>query len=759
MILAATGFAFGVILFQQMPWLPSPGWLLLLLPVLCLPRQVPAAWLGAAVLSGFFWSFGYALWTEPEEIPENLLQDKLIAEGVVLGLPQAVSGQTRFYFQARVLDAGGQRLTGSWKLRLVWYRDAPSLSPGERWRLPLRLKLAHGYRNPGGFDYEGWLYARGVRYTGYVKLPGAEKLGVETGPVDALRLQLEEYIVRAGVSDSAAGVLKALVVGDRSGLSHDQKRLFSLTGTSHLIAISGLHVGLVAGLVYLLFHWLWRRFPRLCGRWPAAVAAILPALAAALMYAALAGFAIPTRRALIMLMLLYLAILLRRHSSGLHVLSLALVLILILDPLAVLSAGFWLSFAAVGAIIWMLSAGLPYPWFFLQFGIALALAPVLVWLDLPVSLVGPLVNMLAIPLFSLLIVPLALAGGIFGLVFPVLGDPLLHTAGWLLDYFLLGLQWTVEREPKVSLLAMPLAGLYGLLVLSGVLSVLFWKARPFWRPLPFLPGILALVLLLHRTPVPAQGSFRFTLLDVGQGLSAVIRTANHVLVFDTGPAFPSGFNTGDAVLLPWLKRQGVDKVDLLLLSHSDVDHVGGAAALVQGMPVLEILSGEPVSLKGAHARRCRAGRLWWWDGVRFDVLYPPSGAHVEGNDASCVLRVSSRGQSVLLTGDIEKAAERWLLKHRKRDLRSTLVVAAHHGSSSSSTREFIHAVAAKQVLYSAGRHNRWGFPRPDVRARWRNAGSQEANTADQGALQALLGRHGDQSVLARRVYHKHYWHR
>jgi competence protein ComEC len=759
MIIAATGFTLGVILFQQLPWLPQAGWLLLFPLVLWLPRRSSAAWFCTALLVGFFWSLAHALWYQPEEIPQSMSSEQLIAEGTVLGLPEAVAHRTRFYFQVDRLDDGRHQLSGNWKLRLSWYRDAPGLLPGERWRLPLRLKPVRGYWNAGGFDYEGWLYSRGVRYTGYVKSSGAEKLAATTGSVQGLRLRLVKFIGDAGLSDAAAGVLRALVVGDRAGLSQAQKRLFSLTGTSHLVAISGLHIGLVAGLVYLLFGFLWRHHPRLCSRWPAAVAAITPALLAALVYAALAGFSIPTRRALIMLALVYLAIQLRRQYSRPQILALALMLVLLLDPLAVISAGFWLSFGAVAAILWMMTVTRRYSWFLLQFGIALALAPLLVWLDLPVSPAGPLVNMLAIPLFALSIVPLALAGALLGLLFPPGGRVLLQLAGWLLDWFLQGLYRVVDWMPEVSLVSLNTGWLLLLMAGAGVSSLLLWRKFPRWRLPSVMPGVLALVILLQSVPPPEPGRFRFTLLDVGQGLSAVIRTARHVLVFDTGPSFPSGFNTGDAVLLPWLRYQGVSRIDLLLLSHSDMDHVGGAAALLQGLPVSEVLAGEPVSLKDVHPGRCRAGRLWWWDGVRFEILYPPPESGLKGNDASCVLRVSSRGQSVLLTGDIEKAGEHWLVAHAGDRLPSDLVVAAHHGSSSSSSREFVQAVRAKQVLYSAGKRNRWGFPRPEVVARWRDTGAGEANTADQGSLESLLGGAEEESVPALPARRKRYWQR
>ncbi len=758
-VIAAAGVLLGVAGFQQLPFLPEARWFLPFLPILWWVRRFPVTLFPVALFAGFTWSHASALLHAPQEIPPVFLKDVLTAEGVVLGLPDVNAHRTRFFFLADRLESGNQRLKGHWKFRLSWYRDAPALRPGERWRLPLHLKLSHGYRSPGAFDYEGWLYARGVRYTGYVGGNQVVRLGPAGLSIDVLRQELGKLIDRAGSSDASAAVIKALVTGDRSGLSRQQKQLFSLTGTSHLMAISGLHIGLVSGLVYFLFRGLWRLLPGVCARWPAPVAAVFPAVLAGLAYAALAGFSIPARRALIMLGLVFLGVLYRRQVSGPVVLAMALMLVLFLDPLAVISAGFWLSFAAVAAIFWAARLGQRFSWLWLQFGITVVLAPVLLWQQLPVSPVGPVVNLLAIPLFSFLVVPMALGAVLLCLVLPDAGLVLLKALSRVVDGFLAFLDKVAAHVPDWPSLPLPWEVVLALVLFSVLMAGLVWRWRPAWGIPAALPGILATVLWLQRTPPPAPGSFSFSLLDVGQGLSAVVRTTRHLLVFDTGPAFPSGFNTGDAVLLPWLRLQGVARVDVLMLSHGDTDHVGGTAALLRGFPVSAILSGEPVSLPGRVASRCHAGQLWWWDGVRFEVLYPPVGAGQEGNDASCVLRVSSNGQSVLLTGDLEAEGEGWLVRHVPGRLPSSLVVAGHHGSNSSSTPEFVRSVRASQVLYSAGRNNRWGFPRPEVVSRWRAAGAREASTLDKGTLEALLGVNEHEPVVVRPVWRRRYWHR
>ncbi len=758
-VIAAAGVLLGVLGFQQLSVLPDARWLLPLLPLLWWGRRFPVSLFPVALVAGFTWGHASALLHAPQEIPPVFLKDVMIAEGVVLGLPDANAQRTRFFFLADRLETWSERLEGRWKLRLSWYREAPELHPGECWRLPLRLKQAHGYRSPGAFDYEGWLYARGVRYTGYIRGDEAIRLGEAGWSMALLRQELGKLIDRAGTSVASAAVIKALVTGDRSGLSREQKQLFSLTGTSHLMAISGLHIGLVSGLVYFLFRGLWRLLPGVCARWPAPVVAVFPAVLAGLAYSALAGFSIPARRALIMLGLVFLGVLYRRQVSGPVVLAMALMLVLFLDPLAVIAAGFWLSFAAVAAIFWAARPGQRFSWLWLQFGIAVVLAPVLLWQQLPVSPVGPLVNLLVIPLFSFLIVPLALGAVLLCLVLPDTGLMLLKVLGGLVDGVLAFMKKVAAHVPDWPSLPLPVEAVIVLMLFSALLAGRAWRWRPAWTVPAVLPGILAAVVWLQRMPAPEHGNFFFALLDVGQGLSAVVRTARHLLVFDTGPSYPSGFNTGEAVLLPWLRRQGVERVDVLMLSHGDMDHVGGTTSLLRGFPVSAILSGEPLSLAGRAVSRCHAGQLWWWDGVRFEVLYPPAGINLEGNNASCVLRVSSKGQSVLLMGDLEAEGEKWLLRHMPGRLASSLVVAGHHGSNSSSTPAFIRAVQASQVLYSAGRDNRWGFPRPEVVARWRTAGAREASTADKGTLVAVLGGNAHASIFVRIAQRRRYWHR
>ncbi|WP_456379951.1 DNA internalization-related competence protein ComEC/Rec2 [Thiolapillus sp.] len=761
MLLIAAGFALGVIAFQQLPVLPGSGWLLLLLPVLWCWWRFPRVGLPCAVLTGFFWGQISAMASQPPSVPEAMLEGVVLASGTIQGIPDINPRRSRFLFQASQLQQGELRLSGNWRFRVSWYGHSSRPVAGDKWILPLRLKLAHGYRNPGGFDYAGWLYARQVVHTGYVKGEGIPA-GRQWWSLDRLRQKLAEDISLSGISHRSGAVLSALVVGDRSALSREDKAVFAATGTSHMIAISGLHIGLVAALVYFLVQWGWRRFPRLCCRWPATVAAAPFAMSAALVYAAMAGFSIPTQRALIMLLIVMLGILFRRSTQPPRVLGLALVAVVLWDPLSVISAGFWLSFGAVAAILFLAHRGTGrFFWLWLQLGIFLALAPLLVWQQLPVSLFSPLVNLLAIPVFATLIVPLSMTAVVLQQAYPGLGQLLMPVVGWLLDLFLTTLDVVALWSPALRWEAAPA----GLLVFLGVMALpaLWLTMKRTWHPLWQLSlfSILFLSLVLHakQTYAPLPNHFRFTLMDVGQGLSVVVRTARHVLVFDTGPRFPSGFNTGSAVLLPYFENQGIRSIDKLILSHSDVDHIGGASDLLQNLQIEDVLSGEPADPGlTADVRRCVAGEIWWWDGVRFEILYPPAGVALEGNNASCVLKVSAGRDGALVTGDIERMGEDWLLKFAPGKLKSQVVVAAHHGSASSSSESFVDAARPRYVLFATGRANRWGFPREEVVERWHATGASALNTATEGAIEFNLGEAETAHPISWHSLTRRYWH-
>lgn len=757
MIRFVLAFVAGVLLFQFQPRLPHAGlfaaYALVLLGGLRLPWLRLPAWL----VLGFAWAHGHAWLTRPAPLPPWALDGAVWIEGRVDSLVEGERGYRRFVFVAGRVTRGELSSEGEWRLRLGWYRDVPTLSPGEGWRLRVRLKPASSYANPGAFDYVRWLYAQGIRYRGSVRVdPGNHRLaGAQSLGLDRLRQGVAAAIGTAlPQRPGAAALLQALTVGDRRGFSAADWRVFRATGTNHLVAISGLHVGIVAGLALAVVGGLWRRQPRLCGRWPARQAGAIAAWLAALLYAGLAGFAVPTLRALLMLSVALLALLGgREHRVG-DALALALLAVVASSPMAVGNAGLWLSFAAVALIVWSLAAAaqrsLPLwlRWGRLQLAIGIGLVPLLLYWFQQTSLLAPLVNLIAIPLFSLLLVPAALLTTAAWCIWEPLGVAGWQAWAWLaqpvLDLLgrIAGLHWAELQwpAPGVPATLLGLAGLFVLLMPRGV-------------PARWLGALLLMPLLCNRPAGPARGEFFATVLDVGQGLAVVVRTASHLLVYDAGPRYRFGFNTGDAVVAPYLRHLGVARIDRLVASHADSDHSGGVPALRRSFEVGDLLAGEPAELPGA--RPCAAGQRWRWDGIEFRVLHPAARQREEGNNASCVLRISAGSGSLLLTGDIEASAEQQLLADGMLR-RTTVVVAPHHGSRTSSTAGFVAALAPRHVVYTSGRDNRWGFPKADVVGRWRAAGATAWDTASDGAVEIRFRAAGDEPQI-RGYRARHYW--
>jgi competence protein ComEC len=718
-------------------------------------------WLRPALFAalGALWAQISACGVLCDPFTENLLHEDIRVEGRVASLPGVGERDARFLFRIERAVHDGRELELGGLVRLSWYGEVPPLRAGERRALTVRLKPPHGYANPGGFDYERWLFQNGVRATGYVR-DGEESRVLDPGPgpylVDRWRQQLRDRLLRSLAGEPSAGLILALVLGDRSGMEPAQWEVLTRTGTNHLIAISGLHVGLVAASLFFVVRWLWSRSARLVLLLAAPRAGTIGALAGALTYSALAGFAVSTQRALIMLAVVLAALFWARTPRPVSGIALALAGVLLADPQAVLSYGFWLSFGAVAALLYglgnRLTARAPWTrWGRAQWVVAVGLLPLLLLSFGRASLIAPLVNLLAVPLFSLVLLPLVLLSVLIELVAGV-GTPLAWVAS-LLDWLLQGLgavaawEWSATslsgRPPWVWVLAF-----------AGTLLLL----SPRGLPGRWAGVVLVLPLLLVRPPAPAHGEAWLRLLDVGQGLSAVVRTAGHTLVYDTGPGFSSGFNTGSAVVLPYLREVGVDRVDTVVLSHGDRDHTGGLQGLVSGIEVARILAGEPQEAPGPRVAPCRAGQRWAWDGVEFAVLHP-GGAGLSGNDSSCVLRVSAAGASLLLPGDIGRRVEARLVADRAEELESTLLVAAHHGSATSSSRAFLAAVDPRWVLYASGYADRFGFPARAVRERVAARGARELDTARTGAIWFALTAVGLEGPRLYRREHRRLWRR
>ena len=734
-------FLLGVLAFHQLARLPGWWWLgAELLLIISIWRRFALRPVLALII-GFTWSHAFALVTVPPTLPGEGEVRRVLATGRVVSLPGRSLDPARFIFEADTIEGLGEPLSGAWRFRLSW-RDPPAFSPGQRWRLPLRLRAAHGYATPGAWDYEGWLYWQGIRYTGYVSRDDEPRL-LPDAPccwLARVRGAASAAVDAVPASDFTRGVVRAITVGDQSGLTEEAKALFRATGTSHLMAISGLHIGLLAGLGLFLFAAVWRRIPALCARVPARLAGAGVGLLLAAAYAALAGMGLPTQRALIMLGIFALGLLLRRESSTLHALATAAVCVLLWHPPSIVSAGFWLSFVAVLAILAALQWGRGEAvWrqaIRVQLAIGLALWPILTVFGMPASGVAPPVNLLLVPVFGLIVVPVSLLGVALLFPAPAAGALIIEMLGHLLDWIKQGLL-LVSNLPMTA----AGAGAPGVLEFVALLVAVGLVLAPPGIPLRWLALPLFALAWLPRAHQLDTGEFDIHLLDVGQGLSTVVETRHHTLVFDTGPEFPTGFSTAEAVVVPFLGTRGRKQIDLLVLSHGDKDHAGGIGDLLADLDVKKVQSGEPQRI-GFGAQPCVAGERWQWDGVDFEFLHPSADAQLSGNNASCVLRVTNMAGAVLFTGDIERGVERQLSRSLADKLHSHIVVAPHHGSRSSSSAEFVAATRPARVLYSAGWANRYGFPAPAVAERWRDAGARGLNTTVAGTINFRFGADG-----------------
>ncbi len=710
------------------PALPGPlTWVVPMAALLPFWRRVPAR-LALLVCVGFAWAWLHADARLRDRLPVAFPGTAVTIDGVVRGLPDCRGDVCRFLVDVSDADAAG---VAGRRVRLSWYEAPVSPAAGERWQLVVRLRAPGGFAVPGAFDYEGWLFRHGIDGVGYVRTSTTNRrvhAGAPAAWLDRLRGAVAERLRTALGPREATAIVTALVTGDRRGLSPDQWETLARTGTGHLMAISGLHVGLVAGAVFLGLSRCTRRATRLPRALRSRGFAAACALVAALAYALLAGFTLPTRRALVMAAFVLAAASVRRPLAVSHSLSAALLGALLLAPLSPVDPGFWLSFGAVAAIA-LGAAGRPQwsgPLAFgrVQWAVTVGLMPVLAALFGQVSLVSPLANAVAIPLFSFAVVPLTLGGAMLNSVIPPVGQALLWLAAagidglWTVLDALAAPEWVVARVPARPLLPVALAG-------AGV-AWLIGPAGPVSRAAALL---LLVPLAAWRPTMPPSGAFELAVLDVGQGLAVLVTTRHHALLYDAGPAFRSGSDAGSVAVLPYLDARLARPPDMLMVSHGDTDHRGGASSVTSRYPDLAVV-GEAMP----GARPCTAGESWSWDGVVFEVLYPDHGGGSDGNDGSCVLSVTAGSTRVLLPGDIEAGGEAALVASG-RSLASGIVVVPHHGSATSSTAAFVAAVAPRYALVAAGHDNRWGHPRPEVVGRWRAAGARVLTTARSGTIE------------------------
>ena len=747
----------GILVFHSLPELPESGWGAGLSGLMLVALAIPLLRLLGLALAGFIWAL---LWVSPGQmqLPEQWESVDLEVEGWVLPIPETFYRSARFYLAVDSLRQADVSIPFRGRLRLSWYEDPPALRVGDRWVLTVRLKRPRGLANPGAFDYERWLFINDVNATGYVRQRPEPQLlkSAERYPIGRFRQDLLEAWSQRLAGNPYAGILIALAVGERQAITQDQWQVFTRTGTSHLMAISGLHVGLIAGLVFILVWRLWACCPPLTRCWPAGKTAALAALASAAAYALLAGLSLPTQRAFIMIAVLMLALLGQRAVVSSRILALALLLVLVLDPSAPLSGGFWLSFGAVAAILYTVTgrigeASALRQWLSLQVVILLALLPAtLLWFQ-SIALLAPVANLIAIPWASISVVPLTLLAVLAGFVSETLQAGLLELAALTMDWLWRFLRW-LERLPW-SLIRRPSPPAWTLIfALPGLLLLL----APRGLPGRWLGGLLCLPLLFFPLAAPAPGGFWFTLLDVGQGLAAVVRTRQHIVVYDTGPRLGPRFDAGRAALVPFLRAQGIARVDTLVISHGDSQHTGGVRSLLERLPVERVITSSLQQVPIEGAVQCRAGDLWNWDGVWFRLLHPPEKAGFSGDNASCVLAIEGPGGRVLLTGDIEVSGQAAMLGTYGNKLAADILVAPHHGNRSGVLKAFVSAVDPRYVLFSTGYRNRFAYPKSETLNDYE--GRVVLNTVHHGALTFRFDSGGVRLIPeSQRQQARHYW--
>ena len=811
MVVFAIFFALGVWLLQQQAVLPdfAWAWLLLVFPLLFTlpplnslscrrerigvkaaereknPKHRIINLIRILLLATFACGLGFYHAARQAEqrlavsLPDEWQGRDIEVVGVVAELPRRYERGLRFSFDVE------QTLTPQASvpqhIYLSTYQDKRieplELKAGERWQLTLRLKQPHGAANPHGFDFELWALERNIRAVGYVhnsEKPLARHPKGDNRRIDELaagfayRIEAWRELVRdkfdATLGDAPyAGVLSALAIGDQNSIPPPQWQVFTRTGVNHLMSISGLHITMLASLAFALVYWLWRRSTRLTLWQPARKAAALAALLTAIGYALLSGFGVPAQRTVFMVGAVAAALWLNRNFSPGQILAIALLGVLFPDPWAVMSAGFWLSFGAVALILYVTAYRIGrrhwlMEYVSVQWAMTVGLTPLLLGLFQQASLVSPLANAIAIPLVSLVVVPLALLGAVLPSSFSHGGAPL-----WLAHFVMAGVMrflewlnalpqavWTQHAPPAWS-------------VVAAMLGVL-WILLPRGFPARWLGFLMLLPMFLNKPEPPAQGALRLTVFDVGQGLAVAVQTRHHALLYDSGPDFSGEADSGNRILVPSLRALGIAGLDGLVLSHDDTDHTGGAASIMRAMPVGWVSSslpaGHPLLQSTKHAWRCHDGESWNWDGVQFEMLHPAKNnggtKKTHDNDQSCVLRIGVGEHSILLAGDIEKASEIRLLRLHADKLSANLLVVPHHGSKSSSSLAFVAATLPDYAVFTSGYRNRFGHPRKEVVQRYADSGAQLLRSDEDGAILVEMDAQ-DLRVERYRKTQRRYW--
>ncbi len=732
-------------------------------------------------------SFGQVGWRathfQASALNPALEGQTLLLKGVVAAMPQRTEGSIRFAFEVQAAHrTSGEVVNVPPLVMLGWYgprtmggdvQNEPSeIQAGDVWQFQVRLKAPHGHINPHGFDLELWLWEQGLQASGYVRNgrrdTAPQFLGnTNAHPIERLRQNVRKRVLKQVSENSSAGVIAALLVGDQAAIDRADWDVFRITGVAHLMAISGLHITGLAWLAGWLMNWLWRRSDvwsakRPWSLWlPAPMAAQAFGCCVALAYALFSGWGLPAQRTVWMLCWVLLLRWQGQRWPWVQVWLWVCALVLMLDPWALLQAGFWLSFVAVGVLF---ASGREEP--FSEGGwasglraqlkrmgreqwlMSVCLAPLTLLLFNQVSMVGLFANWFAVPWVTLVVTPFCLLG--------LLVPDAWHIASLALQGLMMGLtyaatvswaQWSAPSAPVWANAA-------------ALLGMSLWVMRlPWWVRAFSVP--LAGVMLTWQVERPPPGEFALLSADMGQGHAVLVRTATHGLLYDTGPRYSSETDAGQRVLVPLLRSMD-ERLDRVIISHQDIDHSGGADAVLAMQTQADVLTSmpddHPLRLKH-RMQTCMAGQQWTWDGVHFSILHPVEKDYTRGlkpNANSCVLRLqSASGQVALLVGDIEAPQENELLQ-RQASLKATWLLVPHHGSATSSTAAFLQAVQPRIAVVQAGYRNRYGHPRADVMSRYDDIQARVVQTTHCGA--STWQSNQPIMVHCARDEQKRYWH-
>ncbi len=685
------------------------------------------------IILGFSWSNHHYVKILAWHLPQEMVNKEVNIKGEVIGEVIHKNKNMKITIQMTHLEGANLR-TSTPKLEVNWYKPVKRIKTGDIIEAKVKLKPIHSFSNPGGWDEEKFYFLKGIRAKGNLR----QLISVKTHhkhPIMAFRMKVSNKLKEIFPNEKFVPVISALTIGVKSDLDYDLRSVFQKTGTSHLLAISGLHIGLLATLCFFISRKIVCFFPRLLLYQPAMCWAAASTILISLLYALLAGFSLPTQRAFIMISVVMLGICFRRKVLSWQSYFLAMLLVILSNPLSVLQPGFWLSFLAVLSLMLVSHASSTHKiinWLKPQWAIFCMLIPLTILFFNMVSLVSPIANMIAIPIVACVVVPLSLLGVFLLMICEPLAEFFLSIAMSIFSYtwhvleYLTNIPYAHFSFSTPSMLALVLS-------VIGVIVILLPKGVPG----KYLGVILFLPLIFSKNQLLPPGALQVSVLDVGQGLSVVLETQNHTMLYDTGPRFGRYQNAGNQIITPFLQTRNINHIDRILISHVDMDHRGGLSGL-QGFTVDEIQTSEPEVIS-PFATLCEKGQSWEWDGVLFEILHP-NGVEVLRNNRSCVLKVTTNTQSILLSGDITQSVEKKLLYQQAELLQSDILIVPHHGSRTSSSIDFIKAVSPDYAIYSAGQNNIYGLPKREVWENYANAGAKNLLTCQTGAIIFTLGR-------------------